>query len=138
MNLPLQITFHDVQPSPAVAARIREAAGKLERFHARIVSCRVIIEPVARHTRRGHPYRVRIELHVPGSRIVIRRQPARRPSTGATQAERPAKKLEGNSRHKDLYVAIHDAFESARRRLEDQVRIQRDVKKLPRLKAVAA
>ena len=39
MQIPLQISFRNMDPSPAVEARIREKAAKLERFHDRIVGC---------------------------------------------------------------------------------------------------
>jgi hypothetical protein len=39
----------------------------------------------------------------------------------AEQPGRVTKKFETDTRHKDLYVAVHDAFDIARRRLEDYV-----------------
>ena len=36
MQMPLQVSFHGMEPSPAIEARIREKAAKLERFHDRI------------------------------------------------------------------------------------------------------
>ena len=44
MQIPLQITFRGMQSSPAVDAAIRDKAGKLEHFHPRILSCRVVVE----------------------------------------------------------------------------------------------
>lgn len=51
MQLPLEITFHNVDPSPSMEAEIRRRAGKLERFAADIVSCRVTIEAPHKHQR---------------------------------------------------------------------------------------
>ena len=42
MELPIQITFRNMEPSEAVAARIRELAARLDRFHTHIMSCRVV------------------------------------------------------------------------------------------------
>jgi hypothetical protein len=39
MQIPLQISFRNMDPSPAIEARIREKAAKLERFHDRIIGC---------------------------------------------------------------------------------------------------
>ena len=107
MQLPLQITFRHMDSSEAVAARIRERAGEFERFFDRIISCRVVVE--CRHPRRQHGnlFRVRIDLKVPGRAIAVGRDPA------AHQA------------HEDIYVAIRDAFDAARRVLEDHVRERR-------------
>jgi ribosomal subunit interface protein len=107
MQLPLQITFRHMDSSEAVAERIRERAGELERFFDRIISCRVVVE--CRHPRRrqGNLFRVRVDLKIPGREIAVGRDPA------AHQA------------HEDVYVAIRDAFDAARRVLEDHVRERR-------------
>ena len=111
MQLPLQITFRHMDPSDAVAARIQERAAELERFFDRIISCRVVVE--CRHPRRqqGNLFRVRVDLKVPGNEIVVGRDPA------------------AHHAHEDVHVAIRDAFDAARRLLEDHVRQGRgDVK----------
>ena len=107
MQLPLQITFRHMESSDAVTARIRERAGELERFFDRIISCRVVVE--CRHPRRqqGNLFRVRIDLKVPGREITVGRDPA------------------AHKAHEDIYVAIRDAFDAARRVLEDHVRERR-------------
>ena len=112
MQLPLQITFRHMESSDAVTARIRERAGELERFFDRIISCRVVVE--CRHPRRqqGNLFRVRIDLKVPGREITVGRDPA------------------AHKAHEDIYVAIRDAFDAARRVLEDHVRERRGEVKL--------
>ena len=42
MQIPLQISFKNMDPSPAVEARIRAEAKKLDRFYDRILGCQVI------------------------------------------------------------------------------------------------
>ncbi len=111
MQLPLQITFRHMDSSPAVEARIRERLAELERFFDRIISCRVVVE--SRHPRRrqGNLFRVRVDLKVPGAEVVVGRDPA------------------AHHAHEDVYVAVRDAFDAARRLLEDHVREDRgDVK----------
>jgi len=112
MQLPLQITFRHMDSSEAVAERIRERAGELERFFDRIISCRVVVE--CRHPRRrqGNLFRVRVDLKIPGREIAVGRDPAAHHS------------------HEDVYVAIRDAFDAARRALEDHVRERRGEVKL--------
>jgi len=112
MQIPLQVSFRNMDSSPAVEARIREKAAKLERFHDRIVGCTVVVvEAPHRHHHKGKLYNVRIEIGVPGKNVVVDRA---KPISHA---------------HEDVYVAIRDGFDAAVRRLEDQARKMRgDVK----------
>ncbi len=102
MELPLQITLRDISPSEAVEGYIRERAAKLDVFYDRITSCRVVVEAPVRHHRKGGPFKVRIDLTVPGDELVVNRHT-----------------------DEDIYVAIREAFDAARRRLEEYVRRQR-------------
>ena len=97
MPLVPQITFHHLDPSPAVEDAIREHAGRLERFHDRITSCRVVVETSHRHQRKGRIFHVGIALVLPGTEIVVKRD------------------RERDHAHEDVYVAIRDAFDAARR-----------------------
>lgn len=111
MAIPVDVTFKGVPVSDAV----REAAWKhgeeLERYFDRILSCRVVIEMPHRHGRKGGLYMVRIGLSVPGSDIIVNREGPK------------------DHAHEDVYVAMRDAFDAARRRLEDHVRrLRGDVK----------
>ena len=108
MQIPLQITFRNMDPSDAVEANVREKAGKLERFAEHITSCRVIVEAPHKHQHKGNIYGVRIDITLPGGEIIVNSHP------------------EQNHAHEDIYVAIRDAFDAARRQLEDYVRIRRN------------
>ncbi len=111
MQIPLDISFRNMDPSPAVEARIREKAAKLERFHERIISCTVVVEAPHRHQHKGMLYSVHIDISVPGKDVVVDRA-------------KP-----GDHSHEDVYVAVRDAFNAAVRRLEDHARRQRgDIK----------
>ncbi|MDX5361834.1 MAG: HPF/RaiA family ribosome-associated protein [Alphaproteobacteria bacterium] len=111
METPLQITFKNTDPSPAVEARIREKAARLERFYDRITSCRVTVEAPDKHHRKGGLFRVMIDLGVPGNEIVV----------GGTGPQ--------NHAHEDVYVAVRDSFEAAERALKAHARKMRgDVK----------
>ncbi|HYW91605.1 MAG TPA: ribosome-associated translation inhibitor RaiA [Gammaproteobacteria bacterium] len=111
MQLPLQITFRNMDASPAVESVIREKADKLERYYDSIMSCRVVVEASHRHHHKGNIYHVRVDLTVPNDELVVSREPHQDHS------------------HEDLYVAIRDAFNAARRQLEEFARKQRgDVK----------
>src|SRR5512140_3645161 len=74
MILPVQITFRNIPPSDAVAARVQEEAEKLDEFYRRITSCRVIVEIPHRHHTLGEQFHVRIKLGVPGGEIVVQHE----------------------------------------------------------------
>jgi ribosome-associated translation inhibitor RaiA len=107
MRVPLQITVLNLPRSAALEARVRKMVDSLEKFHSRIVSCRVSIEELRRHRSTGRLFHVRVDLRVPGREIV------------------------SNHRHdKDPYLALRDSFLSLRRQLEDTARVtRREVKK---------
>jgi ribosomal subunit interface protein len=103
----IQVVFHGLDRSEAVEEQVREKVLRLSRFHKRIIKCRVVIDCPHQHHRTGRLYNVRVDLSVPGEDVVVRRQPSRKHA------------------HEDLFVALRDAFDSARRRLEDRVRVDR-------------
>jgi ribosomal subunit interface protein len=107
MKLPLQITFRGLESSGALEADIREKADKLDRFSPDIMGCRVVVEARNKHHQNGNLYHVRVDLTVPGQEIVT--SPERAP----------------HHSHTDAYVAIRDAFDDVRRRLEDYERRRR-------------
>lgn len=122
MILPLQISFRNMKPSAAVAARVREEAAKLETFCEGIMHCRVIVELPHKHRRRGDRYHVRIDVTVPGEEIVIRHQPGMQATLRRIEAEKRSKSAEADAAHKDVYVVIRDAFKEARRQLQNYTR----------------
>jgi ribosomal subunit interface protein len=106
-----RIHFLDMPRSEAVEAKIQARAGRLARFSEDIQKCEVWLESPHRHHRKGYLYGIRIRLTVPGEEIDIRLQPE----------------------SDDVYVAIREAFDAARRNLEDYERRRRgQVKAHPR------
>jgi ribosomal subunit interface protein len=106
MQTPLQITIRDMEHSDALETHIRDKAGKLEEFFNHIMSCRVVVEVPHKHQHQGKQFNVRIDIGVPGSEIVVNRDHA-----------------------EDVYIALRDAFDAAKRQLEDYARkIRGDVK----------
>jgi len=129
VKLPVQITFRNMDRSEAIEEWIRAEAAKLDTFYNRIMRCRVAIEVPHRHHRKGSSYHLRIDLTVPGEEIVVKRQPSlshRVQQLGETEIK---KHLELATPHKNLRLAINDAFKAASRQLQDYARRQRgDVK----------
>jgi ribosomal subunit interface protein len=107
MQKPLQITVHGMEHSAALDAGIRERAAKLEEFYPRMIGCHVTVDKPHHHHHQGAQFDVRIDLHLPGRKeVVVNRQHA-----------------------EDVFVALRDAFDAAKRKLEEHVRLQRgDVK----------
>ena len=104
MQIPLTITFRGLDSSEAIRAKIEERVGRLERFHNRITSCRVVVESSDRHRHKGHLFRVRVDVVVPRGEVATNRSPAKA------------------QEHQDVYVAIRDAFDATERRLESHLR----------------
>lgn len=110
MQIPLEIDFHHLEPSAAIEQAVRSKAAKLERFCPDLTGCRVTVEAPHKHHHKGNQYNVHIRLTVPGAVI-------------------PVSHDAGDEGHEDVYVAIRDAFDAARRQLEDYVRVRRgDIK----------
>lgn len=129
MELSAQITYRNMEPSDAVTARIKAEAAKLGEFFPRITSCRVVVEAPHRHHKWGELFHVRIDLGVPGNEIVVSHEPSPRAALRQDDEAAVRKHIEIHPEHKDVYVAIRDAFGSARRQLQDYVqRLRGDVK----------
>jgi ribosome-associated translation inhibitor RaiA len=119
MTTPIQIIFRNTESSPAVTRRVETEIVKLGRYCDKIMRGRVVIEAPHPHHRHGGRFCVRIELRIPRHEIVVHHDPSLQPATrGAIAGSR---RTEVDAPHKDVYVTIRDAFDVARRRLEDQV-----------------
>lgn len=99
MTHSIQISFHDLPHSKALEQKARERAAKLGEFFGPIQACHVVVESVQKHKHQGKLYNVRIDLSVPKGEIVVNRHA-----------------------HEDPFVALRDAFDAAKRQLEDHAR----------------
>lgn len=95
----LRITIRDIPSSEALEAHIRDKVEKLESFFDHIISCHIVVEMPHKHHHQGKEFTVRINIGVPGNEIIVNRD-----------------------HHEDPYVALRDAFDSAKRQLEDYAR----------------
>jgi ribosomal subunit interface protein len=96
MKVPMHITIRDMDHSAALETYIREKAQKLDEFFDYIKSCRVAVEMQSKPNRQGMQFNVRIDISVPGNEIVISREHS-----------------------EDVNVALRDAFNAAKRKVED-------------------
>ena len=112
MKQPLDIIFRDMPPSEFVETRIKEKAAMLDKFYDRIMSCRVVVEMPHSHHNKGKLFHVTVDLTVPDGELIVNRSPR------------------DHHAHEDVYVAIRDAFDAAKRQLQEYARKRRgDVKR---------
>lgn len=115
METPLKIAFHNLEASESVEAAIRERFEKLERLYDRMTACRVSVEATHNQHRTGNVYSVHIDMIVPGSELVVSREP---------------KEAQQKYMNPDIYTSIRDAFAAAERQLKSFKQQQRgDVKR---------
>jgi ribosome-associated translation inhibitor RaiA len=105
MSTPLFLTYRHLDSSPALGARVRELAGKLERFNNRILRCDVTIESPPGHRHKGGAFAVKVQVTIPGGVI----------NANTAHGSRP--------QHADVFVALSDAFDSVKRQLQAEAQI---------------
>jgi ribosomal subunit interface protein len=81
---------------PLVADAAHQKACKLDRLCPDITDCDVTIELAGKHRHQGHGFRVRVDVTVPGHRIVA-----------------------SCIHEDDAYVALREAFDDLRRQLQE-------------------
>ena len=105
MQVPLEISFHNIKSAQWAEALIRARIAELEEIYGRLMSCRVRVDQRAKNTAGTIPPVVRIELGIPGHNdLVVSHEPEH---------------LERKFKRPDLRNAIHEAFRIAERRLRD-------------------
>lgn len=105
MQIPLEISARRIELSPDLEADLRRRADRLDRLYDRITSCRIAVERPSFHHNEGGPYRVRVDITVPGSELV---------------ADKEAE---------DLSAAVRTAFQAAERQVEEFSQRRRGVVK---------
>ena len=102
MTFPIQITFHHMDRSEALEQAIRDKAAKLAKFHPSITQIHVAVTCETRHSSTAREYKVGLDVHVKGKEYAITRQA-----------------------NEDVFVAARDAFDAARRVLEEDINTRR-------------
>jgi hypothetical protein len=123
---PTQVTFRGLSHSVKLESDILERVAWLQQFYADIVRCRVVVELPHRHRQDGRHVHIRVELSVPGGApIVVSHEPSLHGGLKDVEEGAHHKDSDIDNVHRHAVVAIRDAFEAARRRLEDFAREQR-------------
>lgn len=113
MQVPLEVTFRNMEPSDSLERKVRQRVDKLHRYFDRIVSCHVAIEVPHRSPAHALTYHVRIEVRVPEKVLVVSRDPGDRKD------------------HFDAHLVVRDAFDAMERQLEEHSRKVRGEVKTP-------
>ncbi len=112
MQVPLDITYRDVEKTDALEQLIRTKADKLEEVCDHIIGCHVAIERAHTHPDQGSPFRVRLDMTVPpGHELAVTKNPG-----------------EG-VQYDSLEAVIREAFDTARRQLRDLTEQQQNRQK---------
>lgn len=101
MQKPLEVNYHDVPRSDWSLDLIHARAARLERYSDHIISCQVIVAQPHQHQSKGRPYRVTIDVRLPGQQALA-------------VVEEPDSVPRG---HGDLRPVINGAFDAMERRL---------------------
>jgi len=95
------LTFRHIDYSSALESRACELGQRLHRYGEPITHCHMTLERLRSGHVSGAPFAVQIDLAVPGARIHA--DSLRHDGAG----------------HQDIYVALRDAFNNAKRQLQE-------------------
>jgi ribosome-associated translation inhibitor RaiA/cold shock CspA family protein len=105
LQVPLEISFHNMESSDWAEQEIRARAAGLEAIYDRLLSCRVRVDQRANNSNDTIPPVVHIEMGIPGRKDLV---VSHEPDYLQQKFQRP-----------DLHNAINEAFRIAERQLRD-------------------
>ena len=130
MKLPMTVAFRGMDRHEWIEGEIRKRAAKLETYCRDIASCHVVVEIPHRHHEEGNRFSVRIDVTVPDEEIAVTRGANLHGFTKDLDEQEWVKRFDVEGMRKDLRLVIKEAFDVARRRLQDHTRRHRlDVKR---------
>lgn len=104
---PVQVTFKEVDASPALRDRIETLCQRLKRYAPDIVSCEVVVSRTESRHQKGNRYLAHMRVTLPGREV------------NAGHAKQP------DHTHEDPFVAVRDTYRAMRRQLQDHERRRR-------------
>lgn len=102
MNTPLEITFKGLDKSASIETKIREKVAKLEQVFSKITHCRVVVAAPNKHAHKGKSYQIKIDVGIPDHPPLILKH-----------------ETEVGKAQEDLQIALRDAFDIIKRRLDE-------------------
>lgn len=103
------ISYHNLDPSPAVDAIVARRTEKLEQFFDRIIGCELALEALQRRQRHGRTVRAHLVVHLPGPDLSVERTVAQ------------------GSAQEDLMLAVNRAFTAAEKLLKRHKKVMGQV-----------
>jgi ribosome-associated translation inhibitor RaiA len=125
MQIEPSVTFRDIRHSAALEREIRSRIEDLEEYYDSVTGCRVLVELVQRRHEGGNRFHVRIDLTVPGDELVVAHDAGLHATAHDLELAKETKTDETDPAHTHAKVAIREAFDIARRRLQDFAERQR-------------
>lgn len=107
MQRPPSITWRNVEHGPDEEADVLKYVERLDKVHPNLTGVDVMVELPHGRRGQGNLYRVRVDIHLPGDQVVVRRDPPK------------------HQAREDLHVAIRDAFKAARHSLNEKAAVHR-------------
>ena len=102
MKLPVPIHFAGIARSEALEAAIHARAAHLDHLCPGIITCRASVSEEAGNAQQRRSFSVRLDVTLPSQEIVVT-----------------------HVHEQDVYVALRDAFDAMKRRVEDATQIRR-------------
>jgi ribosome-associated translation inhibitor RaiA len=102
MQVPLEITFQNSEPSETIRSEVERQAKRLEKFYDRITSCHVTIVAPTMRRRKGELFAINIRVAIPQHKDIL---------VSKTHGDAPE--------HEHVMVAIKDAFAVAQRQIQN-------------------
>lgn len=108
MQVPIELSFHGCDHSDALESEIRARVAKIEEYHGRLTSCRVVVELPHKSHAQGKLFHINIDMTVPGAGHLNHHDRGQNPA------------------HDDVHVAVRDAFNAIEAQVKKIVGKRRD------------
>jgi uncharacterized protein YacL (UPF0231 family) len=125
MKADMTVTFRGLAPRKWIEEEIRKHAAKLDKYFRHIESCRAVVSVPHQHHQEGNRFSVRLEILVPDEEIVVSRESNLHASVQDLAESEWVKAFDVEGMRKDLKLVIREAFDAARRQLQDYARRNR-------------
>jgi hypothetical protein len=125
MKADMTMTFRGLAPRKWVEEEIRKHAAKLDTYYRHIESCHAVVSVPHRHHGAGNRFSVRLEILVPDEEIVVSRASNLHASVKDLGESEWVKAFDVEGMRTDLKLVVREAFDAARRQIQDYARRHR-------------
>lgn len=110
--IPINVTFRQMEVSDSLRDTIEQRFSELYQIYEGVISCDAVVSLPHKHRSRGKIIHLLLKMKVPGTTLVVDREP------------------EMDASHKDPEVVVADAFLALKHQLEEHARIRHGEVKL--------